>query len=295
MRILLPLDGSDYSEYAVNFLASRSSLNGQHPEIVLLNVQPQLPAKVVDKDEMQDYYKEESDKAFKVARKVLKANKIAFTEVCALGDPGKTIAEEAEKHKVDLIVMGSRGRSAIKGLIFGSVTNNVLALTNVPLLMLRGNRTPKGDDLAVGIAVDGSNYAKNAVKYALKNIALFGPKATFHVINTVSDYAGAIMPDMTGMALPALSEDEVIELQKNEFDEALETVRPLFKRAKVKTKEICLVGNPGDEIAAYANKHHLNVLIIGNRGYGRFKSAVMGSTAMRIASLGDIPLLVIRH
>ncbi len=295
MKILLPLDGSDYSEYAINFLTSRSSLIGQHPEIILLNVQPQLPAKVVDKAEMQDFYEEEVNKAFESARKSLKAKNIDFTEVCAVGEPGQTIAAEAEKRAVDLIVMGSRGRSAIKGLIFGSVTNNVLALTKVPLLMLRGNRTPKGDDLSVGIAVDGSNYAKGAVKYALKNVALFGPKPTFHVINTVSDYAGAIMPDMTGMALPALSEDEVIELQRNEFDEAVDTVRPLFKKAKVKTKEVCLVGNPGDEIAAYASKHHLNVLIIGNRGYGRFKSAVMGSTAMRIASLGDIPLLIIRQ
>ena len=295
MKILLPLDGSEYSEYALNFLASRAALNLEHPQIVLLNVQPPLPSKVTKEEEVQDYYQEEFDKALEPARKMLKEKGIEFTEVCSIGEPGRTIALEADKRKADLIIMGSRGRSAIKGLIFGSVTNSVLALTKVPLLTLRSSRTPKTDNLTVGIAVDGSAHAKAAVKYVLQNLPLFGKEPSFHVINTVSDYAGAIMPDMTGMALPALSEDEVLELQKNEFDEAMDTVRPLFAKAKVPTKEVCLVGNPGDEIAAYAVKHHLNLLVIGNRGYGRFKSAVMGSTAMRIASLGDVPLLIIRQ
>jgi nucleotide-binding universal stress UspA family protein len=36
------------------------------------------------------------------------------------------------------------------------------------------------------------------------------------------------------------------------------------------------------------------MLVLGSHGYGRFMSAVMGSTAMRIASMAEIPLLVVR-
>ena len=110
----------------------------------------------------------------------------------------------------------------------------------------------------------------------------------------VSDYAGAVMPDMAGMALPALSEEEVLELQKDEFNEAVEPLRPLFAKAAVATKEICLVGNAGDEIAAFAKKK-LDLVVMGSHGYGRFKAAVMGSTATRIAATGDVPLLIIRQ
>ena len=191
--------------------------------------------------------------------------------------------------------MGSHGRSALKGLLFGSVTNAVLALTKVPLLMLRDKGAPETDALNVGIAVDGSKFGTAAVKYALKHIELFGGEAAkVHLINTVSDYAGAVMPDMTGMALPALSEDEVVELQKSEFAEAIDPVLPLFTKAGVKPKEVCLVGNPGDEIAAYCKKRKLDLLVMGSHGYGRFKAAVMGSTATRIASIADVPLLIIR-
>ena len=197
--------------------------------------------------------------------------------------------------KADLLIMGSHGRSALKGLLFGSVTNAVLALTKVPLLMLRDKEAPQTDALSVGIAVDGSKFGTAAVKYAIKQLDLFGGQgAKVHLINTVSDYAGAVMPDMTGMALPALSEDEVVELQKSEFAEAIDPVLPLFEKAGVKPKEVCLVGNPGDEIAAYCKKRHLDILVMGSHGYGRFKAAVMGSTATRIASIADVPLLIIR-
>lgn len=123
--------------------------------------------------------------------------------------------------------------------------------------MLRDKAAPQSDALKVGIAVDGSKYGRAAVRYALKHISLFGTGAQFYLINVVSDYAGAVMPDMAGMALPALSEEEVLELQKDEFNEAVEPLRPLFAKAAVATKEICLVGNAGDEIAAFAKRRSL--------------------------------------
>ena len=297
MRILIPIDGSVYSDNAVAFVSSRTALIGRDPTIVLLNVQAPLPARasrLVTAEALEDYYKEESEKAFKPARKILKKAQLEAQEISIVGNPAEAIADYADDMEADLIIMGSHGRSALKGLLFGSVTNAVLAQSSVPLLMLRDMAAPEVDNLEVGIAVDGSKFGTNAVKYALKHIPLFGHEAKFHLINTVSDYAGAVMPDMTGMALPALSEDEVVELQKTEFAEAIDPVLPLFEKAGVEPKEVCLVGNPGDEIAAYCKKRKLDVLVMGSHGYGRFKAAVMGSTATRIASIADVPLLIIR-
>jgi len=93
---------------------------------------------------------------------------------------------------------------------------------------------------------------------------------------------------------PSISEEEVLELQREEFNEAMDPLRPLFAKSAVKTKEICLVGNPGDEISAFARKRKLDIIVMGSHGYGRFKSAVMGSGATRIAASSNVPLLVIR-
>ncbi len=82
--------------------------------------------------------------------------------------------------------------------------------------------------------------------------------------------------------------------QREAFDEAVGPVRDKFTQLGFKVEEICLVGNPGDEIAAFANKEGLDVIVMGTRGYGAFKAAVLGSTATRIAAISDKPLLVIQ-
>ena len=298
MKILVPIDGSTYSDNSLAFVASRTSLLGQNPQIELLVVLDPLPARaarLVGKDSLKRYYAEEADKIFAPARKLLKKHSIAATESFLLGNPAEKIAEEAGRMDADLIVMGSRGRTAMAGLFLGSVTNGVLARTKHPILIVRDKNPPESDGMRVGVCVDGSKFGSAAVKYAIRNPELFGEGAKFYIINVTSDYAGAIMPDMAGMALPALSEAEVVELQKNEFEEALASVRPLLAKAGIAPKEVCLVGNPGDEIAAFAKKKKLDLVVMGSHGYGRFKSAVMGSTATRIAAKGDVPILLIRR
>ena len=297
MKILLPIDGSEYSKNAIDFVASRTTVLGNNPTIELLNIQVPLPARasrLVGREALDRYYEEEADKVFTSARKVLKRDNITVTEAYRIGAPDEMIAQEADKLPADLIVMGSRGLTALKGLIMGSVTTGVLARTKCPVLLLRGKEAPLTDALRVGIAVDGSKYGMAAVNHVLKAIDFFGKGAQFYLINVVNDYAGAVMPDMAGMALPALSESEGLELQKKEFAETVDPLRPLFEKAGLKPTEVCLVGNPSDEIAAFAKKNKLDLIVMGSHGYTRFKSAVMGSTATHIAAEGNVPLLIIR-
>ena len=130
MKILIPVDGSVYSDNAVAFVASRTTLIGHEPHIVLLNVQAPLPARasrLVSREALDDYYKDESEKAFKPARKILKKAKMAAEEIAKVGTPAEEIAKVAEEMKADLLIMGSHGRSALKGLLFGSVTNRMIA------------------------------------------------------------------------------------------------------------------------------------------------------------------------
>ena len=130
MKILLPIDGSEYSKNAIDFVASRTTLLGTAPEIKLLNIQIPLPARasrLVDHNALDHYYQEEADKVFTVARKTLKRDGIKVSETYAVGTPDEQIAKEAEKFGANLIVMGSRGLTPLKGLFLGSVTTGVLA------------------------------------------------------------------------------------------------------------------------------------------------------------------------
>ena len=99
----------------------------------------------------------------------------------------------------------------------------------------------------------------------------------------------------TSSNLPAYSEDDIRAMQKKAFESAVAPVRKLFQKAGVSATEVCLAGNPADEIAAYAKKKKLDVLVMGSHGYGAFKAAVMGSVATRVAHTADVPLLLVRR
>ena len=132
MKILVPVDGSEYSRAAVEFVASRSTLIGTEPQVDVINVQFAVPARaarVVGKAALTEYYTDESDKALKPALRRLAKAGLTATAHYLVGHPGEEISAAAVRDKVDLIVMGSHGHSALRGLLFGSVTNNVLART----------------------------------------------------------------------------------------------------------------------------------------------------------------------
>lgn len=297
MKILVPIDGSEFSKHSLEFVSSRATLLGNNPEIELLSVQAPVPArasKLIGSGSLNGYYDEEASMILEPAQKYLEEHGVKATARYAVGEAAPTIVKVAEESGSDLIIMGSHGRSALKGLLLGSVTNAVLALCNKPVLILRNKPAPSADSLKVGVAIDGSRYGDTAVSYILQNHDLFGNDPTFYLMNVVSDYAGVVMPDMAGMALPTMNESEVRAMQQEAFDEAIDPNRKQFAKAGYRTEEICLVGNPGDEIAAFAKNEGLDLIVMGTRGYGAFKAAVLGSTATRIAAISDTPLLVIQ-
>jgi nucleotide-binding universal stress UspA family protein len=298
MKILVPVDGSEYSRAAIDFVASRSTLIGTDPQVEVVNVQFAVPARaarVVGKSALTDYYSAESDKVLKPAMRRLAKSGLKATARYLIGHPGEEISAAAVRDGVDLIVMGSHGHSALRNLLVGSVTNNVLARTQVPMLVLRHKEAPTRDALKIGIAVDGSKVGREAVKYVLRHLALFGATPDVTLLNVVNDFAGAVMPDMGGIALPAYSEAEIQALQRQAFEAAVAPARKLLAKAAVRPTEVCLVGNPGDELSAYAKKKKLDVLVMGSHGYGAFKAAVLGSVATRVMAHATVPLLLVRH
>jgi nucleotide-binding universal stress UspA family protein len=53
------------------------------------------------------------------------------------GHPGREIVDEAKELDVDVIVMGSRGRGDMAGLVLGSTAHKVIHLADRPVLVIR--------------------------------------------------------------------------------------------------------------------------------------------------------------
>ena len=118
MKILVPVDGSDYSRAAVEFVASRSTLIGTEPQVELINVQLAVPvraARVVGKSTLSEYYESDSAKVLKPALRRLQKAGLNATARYLVGNPGEEISAAAIKGGVDLIVMGAHGHTARRG------------------------------------------------------------------------------------------------------------------------------------------------------------------------------------
>ncbi len=304
MRILIPVDGSQHSVSAVQFVASHSTTVGGSPEIELLNVQAPIPARaarLVGQAACTSYYEDEANKVLRPALRTLNKAGLAPRARYEVGHAAEVIAAATEKKRgqkaasVDLLVMGSHGRGAMMRLLMGSITTGVLARTTTPVLLLRGTAHPVRNTLKVAIAIDGSAYGLAAVRYVIKHRDLFGAeRAQIELVHAVPDFLGAYMPDMSGVALPAFTPREIEAMQHQAFESAMAPVRKLCAQAKLGVTEVRLVGAAGDALSAYARKKKIDVLVMGSHGHGAFSQAVLGSVTTRVAAQCATPLLVIR-
>lgn len=140
MKILLPVDGSELSLDAVRF-AIRMVLAGLRADAVLANVQE--PANlyellVAHNPQIINRVSAEAGlHTLQSAQALLDAAGVEYECEVAQGDPAHTIIDIAERFACDLIVMGARGNSALRSAILGSVSNEVLHASAVPVVIVK--------------------------------------------------------------------------------------------------------------------------------------------------------------
>lgn len=141
MKILLAVDGSAYSRKAVRHLIKHFEWFTNPPELHLIHVKLPLPPgrarSFLGDDTVNAYYREESLAALAPSEKILRKAGIAFRSVCKVGDVANEIQSYVKKNRIDMIVMGSHGHGALANLVMGSVATKVLAVTQVPVLIVR--------------------------------------------------------------------------------------------------------------------------------------------------------------
>lgn len=87
---------------------------------------------------MYDVLKKEGQKATSKVKECGKALGIEVKEVLLEGHPGMEIIDFAEKNNIDLIVMGTLGKTGLDRFLMGSVAENVVRNSKVPVLVVRG-------------------------------------------------------------------------------------------------------------------------------------------------------------
>jgi len=143
--ILVPTDGSDVAETAVDHaldLAERHGATVHALYVVDIDaVEFGLGTEQADRlragrfDEMNEL-RERAEAATGYVADAGAARGVEVVEHTAGGVPHDVIADYADDQDVELVVMGSHGRSGIKRALLGSITERVLRMTKRPVLVI---------------------------------------------------------------------------------------------------------------------------------------------------------------
>jgi len=145
-KILVPLDGSEFSECALADVKTLTS-ESKNTEIILLRVLEPLPEYVMSRRIGGEFRRTVVEAATADAEKYLskqagslKKNAISVKTAVVSGKPADEIMKYALKNGVELIVMTTHGRSGPSRLAFGSVAEKVIRNAEIPVLSI----TPPG-------------------------------------------------------------------------------------------------------------------------------------------------------
>jgi nucleotide-binding universal stress UspA family protein len=143
-KILVPLDGSGFSECSLEHVKAIAS-GCRVPETILLRVVEPLSAETVSALAMAGdnlLYKVEQDSKAEARNYIVKIknelanNGLEVEAVVVDGRAAEEILDYAKNNKVDLIVMTTHGKTGISRWFFGSVAQKVLQHSPIPVLMI---------------------------------------------------------------------------------------------------------------------------------------------------------------
>jgi len=140
-EVLLASDFSEESDRALTY--AKSIIRGSGGELLLVHVAQlapvlALPEEVWVDDSVRIRAEEQETEEAAVA---LRAEGLRAKAFCPFGSVGQRVAQTAEIHHADLVIMGTHGRRGVNRLIFGSYAEETASFLETPLLIV-GPRAP---------------------------------------------------------------------------------------------------------------------------------------------------------
>jgi nucleotide-binding universal stress UspA family protein len=264
-RILLATDGSKEAELAATTAVGLTKATAS--ELHVLNVEPA-------QDVLDEHVKEIENLGGAVARSHART-----------GDVTKEVLDLAEKLGAGLIVMGSRGKGRIKRLAMGSVSDSVARHAHCCVMVARWK--PLVFPAKILLCTDGSEDAALAAQTAAELVERTGSE--LHMV-----HAGwALHRAYTGWP--------VAPLPPGVSQEALDRGARNLLEAEVKRMEGAEVarvhlrsGRADEEICVLAEELGADLIVMGCRGRGAVRRALMGSVSDAVIRHAHCPVLVAR-
>jgi len=279
MRTLLAVDGSDHSYDAVRAF---SQLTRSDAVVVLHAIDVPAPAYPMMVPEVaRDLYtaqeramREEGEQVLRTAESLLPLNGGPVLKFIEVGKPIDVILSVAERERIDLIVMGSRGVGALRELALGSVSHRVVTHAAASVLPVQ----------QIVLAVDAPKDADVAVRWLARRP--FKETGAITVLSVIP-YAHPAWP--VGAVIPEPWQKEVL-MGATQF---AEQIASKLTAVGYRAKGTAVQGSPASEILKAAATEHADLIVMGSRHRG-LSRAMLGSTSHAVLHRAACPVLIVR-
>lgn len=205
----------------------------------------------------------------------------------AVGHPAIELVRLAYRHRIDLIIMGSHGRSGLRGLLLGSIAASVVRHADCPVLCINANgvngSTARATDQSILCPIDFSETSHRAMAVAADLAHRLG--VGLRLLHVEAPPVAALVEPVLGPGvMAACAADGQL---------ALQTWKSEVERRTAHVTATTVVGTPATAIADSASKHHCQLIVMGTHGRTGLAHILMGSVAERVLRTAPCPVLTV--
>lgn len=197
------------------------------------------------------------------------------------GAPHETILSYADEHDVDLISMGTHGRTGLDRYLLGSVAERVVRTSDIPVLTSQSEPEENSGYDRILIPTDGSDTATVAVDHGLTIAEQYD--ATIHVLSVV---------DLSAVA-GSYSVAPMIESWKERCERTVEGVAEESENRGLDVVTDVVEGTPYRAIQKYIESEEIDLVTMGTHGRTGLRRYLIGSVTARTVRTSDIPVLTV--
>ena len=285
--MLVPTDGSAGAEATIGHAVEFARTYGAAVHTLYVVDTGAEPAGIAGSDRETLYAPSERrgrEATIRITDRAADADLTAAREVRE-GVPHQEILAYTDEHDVDIIVMGTHGRTGADRARLGSTTERILTLADMPVLSVRlgddRETAAAGPYEQVVVPTDGSDAAERAAETALDVAEKYD--ADVHVVYVV-DPTPYDLEDAPRSIIGSLKEGG---------RKATETIATMARDRDLSVTTAIRRGEPTDELLEAASAVDADLVAMGTRGRTVGTDRLLGSTTARVVRRSSIPVLTV--
>lgn len=285
MKLLLAVDGSDHSYEAVRALKYLSRTEALHLLHVLDVPTPAYPMMMpeVSQELYETVERNMRDDGTRLLERIVSLLPMGIgpvTKHLVVGSPADHIVTLAEQHKVDLILLGTRGLGPIKERLVGSVAHRVLTYAPGAKLILP---CPLKALNQVLLPLQGTYDADHALRFLQQKPFRELPAITLF---TVLPHTRPPWP------MDAASTEQMEVHALRQAQDFLNDIASKLGSLGYRTKVATSLGTPVESIMQEATTMNPDLILMGSRGRQGVTRLVLGSVSHALLHQGRYPLMI---